>query len=299
MLRTVCFFAWIIYIKVRKKKWNPISDDFICNCIILLFLINPGLIETLFSIFSCREINSGEYWLNIDLDIQCWDFDHIFYSYLIILPAILIWGVIIPGLWLIKLIRYKDRLQDTRVKLRYGFICSGYSKEFFYWEFVILYCKITLISFSVFLSNISISVQALAVTILLIFFIFLQIKNKPFTDKVLNDMELFSKATLLITICAGLFFLADELERPGAIFMFLIAFCSNLSFIICSLLRIFNELLKFVKAKLLFMGSMLFRESRVKVNYIIDESQVDNGKNIHISHLPGLLIVHRKLISVA
>ncbi|CAG9325853.1 unnamed protein product [Blepharisma stoltei] len=281
---TLCFILWALYYRLIKHAWRLFSDDFISSCIIVLFLIHPGIIETLFSIYSCREINSGEFWLNIDLDIQCWTKDHFFYSYLIVLPAILIWGIVIPATWLIKIIKYKVKLEETAVKLKYGFLYNGYNSKHYYWEFVILYCKILLISFSVFLSNISISVQALAATILLIFFLLLQNRNEPFVEKPLNKMELHSRVIVLITIFTGLFFLTDELGDPGTVLIFLITLCSNIWFIIYSLLRIFNELLKFVKEKLLFMGSILFRKSRVKVNYIIDESQVDDGKNTNLNY---------------
>ena len=41
----------------------------VATCVILLFLVHPTLIKIMFSIFSCREIENGELWLNENLEI--------------------------------------------------------------------------------------------------------------------------------------------------------------------------------------------------------------------------------------
>ena len=54
------------------------------------------------------------------------------------------------------------------MKSTLGFLYLGYDDHRFYWEFVILYRKISIAFISVFLASISVDVQALAVMCVLL-----------------------------------------------------------------------------------------------------------------------------------
>ncbi|CAG9309804.1 unnamed protein product [Blepharisma stoltei] len=61
----------------------------------------------------------------------------------------------------------KRRLNELSVRLKFGFFFNGYTASCYYWEFIILYRKLLIICCSVFLANISVSIQALTVAIVL------------------------------------------------------------------------------------------------------------------------------------
>jgi hypothetical protein len=72
--------------------------------------------------------------------------------------------------------------------------------KFYFWESVNMYRKISIIFIAVFLSIAGIITQALVVFLVLITFLFLNFKLKPFAFTVLNDMEIISLMTSMITV---------------------------------------------------------------------------------------------------
>lgn len=131
------------------------------------------------------------------------------------LPCIFVWGLGIPFFALTLLIKVRKRLDKDDTKLRYGFLFRGYRKEFYYWEIVIMYRKIGLIMIAVFVSDFGVVSQALIVFLLLIGFFYLNSKYKPFSTTALNDLELLSLVTSIVTVYCGLFF-ASEIDESWA-----------------------------------------------------------------------------------
>ena len=73
-----------------------------------------------------------------------------------------------------------------------------------------MFRKVAMIFITVFLSSLGRIVQALAVILLLIFYLFLTIRKKPYTTRRLNSLEIASLLTSSITIYAGVFFLSSR-----------------------------------------------------------------------------------------
>ena len=78
---------------------------------------------------------------------------HKFFSFSIAVPAIIVWGLGIPFFGFILLFRDRKNLDKLPVKEKFGFLYRGYSKDFYYWEIVIMYRKIALIFISVFVQQ--------------------------------------------------------------------------------------------------------------------------------------------------
>ncbi|CAG9319459.1 unnamed protein product [Blepharisma stoltei] len=263
-----CFTGWFLW-KIKTKRFHYIMDDFISTAVVMLFLIHPSLMHDLFSIYSCKEIDPGEFWLNADLNIRCWTPEHSFYAFIIAMPAIIIWGIAVPALCLTNLVRNWDRLDEVWIKLRYGFLFNGYKSKYYYWEFVIAYSKMILIAFSVFLSNVSIAVQAIAVVILLYVFLHTQRRNKPFILQIFNRMEFVSKCISLLTAFSGLFFLTGALNYAGKFFLLVIVLLSNIAFALWCLYKCTLEAFKIVKILILAL-----KRGRVEIG--IDENYESN-----------------------
>ena len=75
-----------------------------------------------------------------------------------------------------------------------------------------MYRKIWVIFVSSFLKIAGVITQALVIFLILIIFIILNIKLMPYTFQTLNDMEMLSLITWMLTIYWGLFFLSDMPE---------------------------------------------------------------------------------------
>ena len=75
-----------------------------------------------------------------------------------------------------------------------------------------MYRKIAIICISVFFRVTGVITQALVMFIMLILFLILNIKLLPFAFKSLNDMEMMSIITTMLTIYCGLFFISHQPE---------------------------------------------------------------------------------------
>ncbi|CAG9312606.1 unnamed protein product [Blepharisma stoltei] len=272
----LCLGFWVIIYIIKKKSIKEVKDEFISTSIILLFLIQPSIIDTILNAFSCKEINSGEYWLNVDLGIRCWDHNHLFYTLLVALPTISIWVFIVPLLCLINLIKNKNHLGETWMKKRYGFFCIGYKLKYYYWEFVILFYKVILIGISVFLSNISANIQALTAVLFFALFLHIHYRNEPFNETFFNKAETLSRLVLLITILGGLCFLTSDWGTAITYFLLVLLIFLNSLFIAYILAKFF---LQFEIFGLIMMRIWRFFYSRGK-KYIVgvdsaDESELD------------------------
>ncbi|CAG9330614.1 unnamed protein product [Blepharisma stoltei] len=227
-------------VAIYKKTLTSFKNDLTSTIVILLFLYHPNLVKSMFAMFSCREIEEGEYWLIDNLDIRCWDDRHIFYSVTVAAPSILVWGIGIPTLSLYFLWRNKRRLDSISVRLQFGFLFNGYKAKSYYWELVILYRKILIVCCSVFLANISTSIQALTIMMLLLFCLYSQSIVQPYDGNALNEMETRSILVATVTIYCGLYYLTGSLDFYSKTIFFILICAANIYFLYYWLKKMFG-----------------------------------------------------------
>ena len=80
-----------------------------------------------------------------DLNIICYKGPHYFWSYVVALPSIVVWGLGIPFFAFVLLSRERKKLKTLAVREKFGFLYRGYKNEFYYWETLIMYRKIALV----------------------------------------------------------------------------------------------------------------------------------------------------------
>jgi len=187
-------------------KSQSIRQKIVGSTVLLIFVLHTSLTKLTFSIFNCREILPTELWLVTDLSIKCWDSKHISNMLQLALPGLIVWVIGLPTLCLLLLIRSKRFLADPNVRLQFSFLYKGYKSEWYFWEFVILYRKIGVVSISVFLSTVSVTVQALSMLAVVLICFFLQLFIKPFNATSFNSLELKALLASFLTIYAGLYF---------------------------------------------------------------------------------------------
>ena len=144
-----------------------------------------------------------------DLEIKCWDSSHTKHSIIFAIPSILVWGFGIPIFAQVVLYKHRAEIDDIEIREKYGFLCNGYKKKYYYWESVNMYRKIIIILISVFLKLFGVITQALVIFLVIIVFLILNMKLLPFKFKSLNDLEILSLMTWMVTIYCGLFYLSD------------------------------------------------------------------------------------------
>lgn len=133
--------------------------------------------------------------LKPDLNVLCWKGQHWLFSFGVAIPCLVVWGIGIPCFALIMLMRHKHSLTKIATKEKFGFLYNGYKVETYYWEIVIMYRKVIIIFISVFFQSYGVICQALVVFAVLIVFLALSIKIRPFRHDPMNELETISVIT--------------------------------------------------------------------------------------------------------
>lgn len=217
-------------IALNQGSISVLKNQLVTTIIVLFFLAHPIIVKTMFSTFSCMDID-GKYFLYEDLDIECFDDTHTFYSMICALPGMLVWGIASPMLALVLLYRQRRDLDEVPVKMKFGFLYIGYRKGCFIWEFVILYRKIAIVFVSVFLASFNVPVQALTAMFILMIAFYLQEHYEPYETVALNNLEKKSIICSSVTIYCGLYFLTDSLSNNGKLGFFIVILLVNLYFL--------------------------------------------------------------------
>jgi len=218
--------VWVS-ISLCKRSCKCMKNELIATCVILFFLSHPSIVKVAFSIYSCTEVDPQELWVSTQMNIRCWQGEHMEYALTVALPSILIWGIGVPALCLLVITSERKRFHEVETKIKYGFLINGYKQTEYYWEFVILYRKIVIISISVFLAQISVAIQALAIMGVLVLMVVLQKKHQPYFKKSLNKAEMRSILVAAVTIYCGLYYLTEDLDEVSKTLLFVTIVCIN------------------------------------------------------------------------
>jgi len=223
-------FAWTC-IKIIRRNTSFALCKGEASVIIVFFLLHPTITRNAFSQFDCMTIDSGERWLVSNLTVKCWEGSHTTVALTLALPSLVLWVFGLPALTLLYLATRKD-LDSIDVKLKVGFIINGYRKQRYFWEFVILYRKVLVVCFSVFLSNEGTEVQALILITLLFAIFILQKKSSPFFTNSLNALEERAILVSAVTIYSGLYFISNSLTPELVLLLFVLIIVANAYFVL-------------------------------------------------------------------
>jgi hypothetical protein len=263
--------------------------------VIVLFLVHPSIVQFMFHNFKCMDID-GEDRVQDDLEVICWNAEHKLFSYFIALPSIIVWGLGIPFFAFSLLTKVRKDLESVTTIEKYGFLYRGYRKDFYYLEIVIMYRKILLIFISVFVSSLGVIAQALVVFMVLICFLIVNSKKKPFSTIALNDLETLSLVTSMVTVYCGLFFITDKpeewikdnpdysnsaihLDDETKLFFFAIIVIANLIFFIYWAYKMYQEIKAKFRSKLpkIYLAVCLcFNKRKLDQEMIAHEVHLEN-----------------------
>ena len=122
-----------------------------------------------------------------NVDTICYQGQHMFFISAVAFPGIGLWVLGIPlfaffvlfknrrviNLMGKKEITRAENNEITQLKMKYGFLFSGYRAQTFFWEIMLMYRKIFIIMASVFLSTVSSEAQVLVVIFIIILSMFM------------------------------------------------------------------------------------------------------------------------------
>tara|TARA_A100001015_G_C15029318_1_gene732257 strand:+ start:2215 stop:3351 length:1137 start_codon:yes stop_codon:yes gene_type:complete len=203
-LRCIC--------KRKREKFNA-CDKFTTTTVILLYLLYPTLCKSTFSLVACKPVGKKLY-LQMDLDLPCYEKEHMGWLYALFFPSIFIYILGLPMLSTCMLRCNKHHLKSSRVKFRFGILYSGYTSSAYYWETVIATRKAAVVAISVFLNNMGTELQALFALIVTVIYLIMHVDQRPYmaiTDKhhTLHDAEAGALMVAFFTMWCGLLFFQD------------------------------------------------------------------------------------------
>lgn len=243
----LCALWWGIAVVLWRIE--QVRRKFVGSLVLIIFVVHTSLTKILFSAFACRELLPGEFWLSANLAIRCWDEEHIGNLLKMAVPGIVLWVICLPTLTLLLLVQSKHILNDSSLRLQYSFLYKGYRADWYFWEFVILYRKILLVCVSVFLTTVSIVVQALSMLAVILACLFVQLYVKPFLGTTFNPLELKALLASLITIYAGLYFQTNSTETVVDMALFGLIIIANAVFLLSWLRLIMPIVLQTIKER--------------------------------------------------
>ena len=211
-------FAVKIFICSRKKsKTDKLTEMLISFCL-TLFMLQPNIIQSALDIISCVEYGDNSSFISKDLSVKCYSNEHINWIVALAFPSFSIYALIIPTIFCVYVFKKQKELSDKDFNSKAGFLIHGYSKQKFYWEYIVLWKKIGIICCSIFLKNIHAKV-ALTIIILLLINHFQQ-RDKPFLTEKLNLLEDKSNSCLILILLLKM--INYDTENQGAYYICLI-----------------------------------------------------------------------------
>lgn len=103
-----------------------------------------------------------------------------------------------------------------------GFIYRGYRPEFYFWETIMFTRKFFLIFIGVFTEFFPKKTKPIMLIIILVGYIYLQIKFKPYQFEYLNKLEACSLIVVFLTANIGILLFSEFMQKFSAFFLFLI-----------------------------------------------------------------------------
>jgi len=213
----------------KKIVW----ENWILSVVVLMFMTHPNISQWTFLVFTCEELETGRWFLQEDLDTECGTPIHFMWEMACGLPFMLLYTIGIPGTALYLLNKNKQNLQNSHVKLKFGFLFDGYERRYFFWELWVMMRKICVIFVTVFLTPYGPMTEALAGLSIGVFALVLHLCSDPYIDNDLNHLESGSLYATIITLICGLFFYSHELDEAiGALMLFIVViFMANALFV--------------------------------------------------------------------
>jgi hypothetical protein len=215
LLIIASYLVWKVVLWIRRRSEEHYTK-FIATIALLLFLIHPSLTMYLVDFFNCQTYvddsdGGAKKRLLADLQILCWDDKlHWRFTFYVALPCLFVWGLGIPAAILVMMRKESAKLDTLAVKQQFGFFFNGYKRNNYFWEIVIMYRKILCIFIAIFVKGKGIILQAMAMLVVILFFIQANSERRPFLNRALNDIENLSLITQLITIFCGIFFISAK-----------------------------------------------------------------------------------------
>ena len=224
-------FVFCLMISFFKENYIYLKREFILTLSIIFLFFHPYISKSALSQFDCETFDFIGSFIRGNLEIKCDTQKYKFYSLAVALPGVIIWSFGIPSILLLMLFKFKANLKKENYRVVFGYLYNGYLPKVFYWEIIIIYRKLIIISIQIFLETSSDLNKCTALCRVLVISLNLQLKVNPYSSSELNKMESFCLSTVATTSFAGIFFFSGDISYETEFIFFLIIVIFNASFV--------------------------------------------------------------------
>jgi len=188
------------YVLFTWKKVNPRKYSFLCTvCLFTMIYFQPSIVQALMDVMACINIGGFDY-IKGDVSNDCFTRDYYLYSFVIGIPAMILWGIFAPGIVLWRMFVNRNRLDRVKYQIRYGYLCGEY--RIFFWEFIKMFEKILITLFLEFYET-EIVIKGLLVLLIIAIYYSLLIKFQPYKKQYINKMDKISTTVCFLSIFLG------------------------------------------------------------------------------------------------
>ena len=249
-----------IFLKLIKRI-TKIKNFVIVSFIALYKILLHPVIKFSFMPFHCLQIGSKSF-LKMDMNIECWSFDH--YDILII---IMIFNIVLFALPILVLFfiltKHRNRLNVPDIRQRYLLFYVGFKKKYYFWEFISIFKKILTI-FILFYWNSQPMKGLILCIIILLFFNLIMISVKPYLDHDMNILEILQNCSYILTFFFSLIYInvASILKNVVAILIITI----NVVFILLWFKMFFRYFRIFIQMGVKKLDQFNFLQKKGKIS---------------------------------
>ena len=213
----IFFFLYKLVALVKLVKMRLII--FYPAFFFVLVSMQPNVVAIFIDMLSCTTVNGKKY-IKADLGFECNTDEHFSYSLIILAPALIIWGFIIPIFIIYKLWIESKKLSLKKNLIKYGFLYKEYKFEAFYWEFSKMFQKLIITMVLSFLES-QIKIKGLLILLSILVYLVLLHWVKPYQSEEFNTLDIYSCLIEYLTIFFGFCaYVNDDLSLE---YIFLIA----------------------------------------------------------------------------
>jgi len=229
--------------KFKKKSANlnrriGYRDKFIATVVTCLYLLYPTLTRSTFKLVACQTVGCNRY-LQMDLDLECWDEVHIPWVILLFIPALTLYVLGLPLGAFYFLHKHRFNLDDKIPRFHFGILYLGFRPECYYWEVLTAFRKTTIICVAVFLTAAGTEVQALLGSFINLVALLLHMNFRPYVrvtedHDTLQSAEMWALVVSFTTLWMGLFFFQESVsnDKPFTLFLTVVLLIANTVYVL-------------------------------------------------------------------
>ncbi|GLI60388.1 hypothetical protein VaNZ11_002398 [Volvox africanus] len=229
VIMALALVVWLSLFLRHRIQRNPLGSSFsgymrprvIITVIAIVFYVYPDMTNTLLSLFSCPTVDPeenqysdfmearGTYW-GRDPNLKCYTKPHLYLVSILGGPGVLLFAIGAPIFSFIWLRTHHALLYTSpEFGVSYGFMYEDYRRESYFWDSIIMFRKLAVISVIVFLQPQGQLIQIIAALGVILLATIAQLTITPYKNTRMNNLERLALYALVAILYFALLFLSD------------------------------------------------------------------------------------------